>query len=460
VKISERRTQFITLFAPPEGGVEHAAHPTLYRIGWFGLILCLLGLLGGKALQNVGMVLLLVATIWERRTLAPIIKKDPLFKAIMAWILYLTIRTLFALFEFPETGPMQIKVALGMYQIILIFIFAFWIRGTVKTVMNLYIIAIIGLFLTLLLRIDWLHLRTFFDGEPGALGIHHSNVGLIFSTAFIGWIIFSKTIWERGTARYDRVRIALWVLVLAIFFQWILLTQLRIIWAGLILWMLCALVFLSIKIKSPVGTDLTRQAVVFVSVVLIGMGLVFTQWNTISARLLGEETVVQKVLARDFEDMPATSFGARTYLLEIGLEAAKKRILFGWGPATTPILIQQGNIPESIKEHSHLHNSYLEIFVRVGLIGLILIGMILFLLIRAAIKIQKESPLHLQISIFSLSAFLLFGIANMTDIYLRQVGWFFLAIIGGVVYSFCLYGGSPTSIGQARLPLGPNKEVG
>ena len=458
--ISERRAQFITPFTPPEGGVEHAAHPTLYRAGWFGLILCLLGLLTGKALQNVGMVLLLAATIGEYRALIPMMKRDPLFHVTAAFLLYLAVQTSFAHYEFPGTG--QIPVAIGICRIALIFIFAFWIRGTVKTGILIYIMTLIGLFLALLFRIDWRHLGALFSGESDVLGIHRSSMALIFATAFIGLLIFGKTIWGASAAKGYRTRIGLWVLVTTFFFQWILLTRVRIVWIGLISWMVCALIFLAVRyFRESVGEVIIRKTAIFVSVVLIGMGIVFTQWDTISAHLLQEKTVVQKVLKRDFKDMPATSFGSRTYLWKIGWEAAKERTLFGWGPSSTPILIQRGNIPESIKrEVSNLHNGYLEIFVRFGLIGFILIGMIMFLLVRAAFKMAKESPLHAQIALFSLSAFFLFGIANMTDMHLRPVGWYFFAIIGGVVYSFSLYGGSPTGIGQARHPLGPDKEVG
>jgi hypothetical protein len=89
--------------------------------------------------------------------------------------------------------------------------------------------------------------------------------------------------------------------------------------------------------------------------------------------------------------------------------------------------------------------------VRVGLIGSILIGIILFLIIKAAIKISNESLLHAQISIFSLSAFFLFSIANVTDMHLRPVGWYFLAIVGGIVYSFSLW--TPTGAVGGPLPL-------
>jgi hypothetical protein len=89
----------------------------------------------------------------------------------------------------------------------------------------------------------------------------------------------------------------------------------RIIWAGLLAWILCAFIFFAVKyFKTSVGTVPIRKMVLSVSVVLIGIGLVFTQWNAISAHLLEEKVVVQKVLTRNFENMPVTSFGSRTYI--------------------------------------------------------------------------------------------------------------------------------------------------
>jgi O-antigen ligase len=442
---------FLVNLFPTPNAAARLSSPVLQTIGLFGLLLCLLGLLGGKSVQNLGMGLLVIATFGTKDTLWPILKRDPLFKVIAVAALYLILRTVFAIFEFPELAGKQIREGAGMLRIALILLFGWWIGGTLKAALHTYWIVLVGLFLTLLFRVDWLHLSTFLGGNASegnvmALNIHHSNVALFFSTAFMGWIIFSNTFWESVTLKWPYpLKLGVWIFILILFLEITLMTQLRIIWVALFLWSMGALFFLALKsFRSQIKRNMIQRVFLFASILLVAVGLVFSQFSLVLARLNQDQEVVKRVLVWDLTNVPVTSFGTRVYLWKIGLDYVKERPFFGWGPGTTPDLIQKSAIPEQAKRlstanHLHLHNTYLELFVRVGLIGVLLLGSALWLIVRSAWNLSKEGPLYSKIAVFSLSAFFLIGVAGLTDSYARQIGWFFMATIGGVVYSFSLW---------------------
>ncbi len=446
---------------PTPNGVARLPNQTLESVGLFGLLLCLLGLLEGKSLASVGMALLLIATLGGGRTLWPIIKNDPLSKLIGLTILYFTIRTVFAVFEFPEIAKREIAEGTKMLRISLIPLFAYWIGGELKAVLHSYALVLAGMLLTLLFRFDWLHLSALLSGDhPVSLNVHHSNVGLVFSTAFIGLVIFSK-IFLKSTGRVSRgMRIGLFLSLAALLLQVTLIAQARMIWVGIFLWVLCVLFYLALKsVQSPIKNNLVRQGILFGSLILVVFGLVFSQFKIISVRFSQEQVVIKKVFSGDLTDIPVTSFGTRLYYLQVGLDAVKERFFFGWGPGTIPYLLQKSNIPERLKtEHVHLHNTYLELFVRMGLVGFLLVGSVFLYILRASWHLARGCPIKTQIALFSLSAFFILGVASLADNYFRQIGWFFMAMIGGCVESFSLWSKEKTEAQEECATIDPKSK--
>jgi hypothetical protein len=76
------------------------------------------------------------------------------------------------------------------------------------------------------------------------------------------------------------------------------------------------------------------------------------------------------------------AIGIRVRLYELGVQKFKERPLLGWGLDSTPALIASANLDLAGERHVHLHNSYLDALVGMGLIGSLLLLTLFVLVVR------------------------------------------------------------------------------
>lgn len=75
------------------------------------------------------------------------------------------------------------------------------------------------------------------------------------------------------------------------------------------------------------------------------------------------------------QDINNTSIAARIEMLRLGLRMAPQHPWLGWGKQAMVDYksqqVDEGRAPESIREHTHLHNEYLDALVKHGIFGLL-----------------------------------------------------------------------------------------
>jgi hypothetical protein len=76
------------------------------------------------------------------------------------------------------------------------------------------------------------------------------------------------------------------------------------------------------------------------------------------------------------------AIGIRVRLYELGVQKFKERPWLGWGLDSTPALIASAHLDLAGERHVHLHNSYLDALVGMGLIGSLLLLTLFVLVIR------------------------------------------------------------------------------
>lgn len=76
------------------------------------------------------------------------------------------------------------------------------------------------------------------------------------------------------------------------------------------------------------------------------------------------------------------AIGIRVRLYELGVQKFKERPWLGWGLDSTPALIASAHLDLAGERHVHLHNSYLDALVGMGLIGSLLLLALFVLVIR------------------------------------------------------------------------------
>ena len=85
-------------------------------------------------------------------------------------------------------------------------------------------------------------------------------------------------------------------------------------------------------------------------------------------------------------------------LYELGIARFKERPWLGWGLDSTPELIESAHLDLAGERHVHLHNSYLDALVGMGLVGSTLL-LILFVLV------MREMVLAWHAGIISTASF-------------------------------------------------------
>jgi O-antigen ligase len=182
--------------------------------------------------------------------------------------------------------------------------------------------------------------------------------------------------------------------------------------------------------------------------------------RTVTTRLSDEKEVFAAVWRGDFEAVPSAGFGVRVHTFRFGVTKWLERPLFGWGPGSTEYLISHSGLPQL--RHSemaggewkagpdwldHLHNTYLEILVRFGLVGAFLMIGTLGLLVKGLWLARREGRVPLDYAWCLIGALGLMGLWSLSDFRLLHPDWrSYWILMGGIMGTFWM---------PRRLPESP-----
>ena len=131
---------------------------------------------------------------------------------------------------------------------------------------------------------------------------------------------------------------------------------------------------------------------------LIAFGSFLVTNDKIVKRVMVDKETISAVAEMSFDDVPYSSFGIRFHSWMAASDFILKKPLFGWGHNGQSLVMEKTEwLPDWVKNgFGHLHNSYLEILVNYGLVGLffyfsiwIIIGKMLFREINSG-RVEKE----------------------------------------------------------------------
>ena len=94
----------------------------------------------------------------------------------------------------------------------------------------------------------------------------------------------------------------------------------------------------------------------------------------------------------------------------------------------------------------HLHNSYLEILLRFGIIGALLLTVAALLLINAVVRAHRAGLIPRDYFLFLLGSFGLVAIWSLFDFRALHADWrAYWLLLAGAAYTFRLHGRSDSS---------------
>jgi O-antigen ligase len=417
------------------------------RIGVAGLFVFAFAAWFSVAAANIGLGLLVLAFLadrsaWDR------LRSDPLARWGLAFAGYLVVRALWAAWELPQTAADQAQGVADWLKLWLFVCVAWWLHADLRHVHWALALALAGLLAGMLAHIDWGQLQGLSRGERSGFQLRAIAFGLYSSTALLGLWVLAPRLWRsvKGPV-YRSLTVILSLLAMALLAQGLISTQSRGAWMAALLVMPAILLMRVWVAWQRRAGRRPRTLALAVGGALLLAGLVAVNWSTIQHRL-GEEQETLGVIARgDFAHVPLSPIGWRVHLYRFGLEKFAERPLLGWGPGSTQYLISHSGRAElqlpywkgGLTWLDHLHNTYLEVLVRFGLVGALLLLGAFGSLVRGLWIAYRSGRLPVDYALFLLGGFGLTAIWNLFDFRLTHFDWrFYWLLLAGTAYSFTL----------------------
>ena len=401
-----------------------------------GCVILLLSVSVSKAGQNIGGGLLLLAFLTAGVQVWREALRHRLVWATRAWIAAITASMVYAatavgipmeeqtthlwrfsrLFLIPLVAWGVAMSGLGPYRAYLILFTAF-VLGT------LYHMAGAG----------W----PWFFAHPGRVDISGENVqfyGLLSATALIAALVFGSAVHRQVQTTAHRItHYALWSAVALIAIQGLFISLARgaflalaavgAVWAGLAAWH--ALHRGSLRWRHVVGTI----------VVTIGVATVVVYSGVVDHSIARVQTDVEALMEGPDPDtgfFPDRSMGIRLNQWQVGLGAFFDHSLLGHGTDGSSFVRDNVELPERSARAAphHFHNIYVDVLIRFGVLGMLVIGWFTAEYLRAVWHANRESAP--PVARFAILALILFLVAGLTQTYwTSQVTWFYLAAVFG-----------------------------
>jgi O-antigen ligase len=276
-----------------------------------------------------------------------------------------------------------------------------------------------------------------FDGGRVDFGILNAqHVALFFSLGLIGCLSYFPDAIKNRTMMHRIGFTAFLTIAGALCAIGIIGTQTRAAFLGLLT---AFVVYLIISIYRFVRIKTAKQNVTAVITILAAITLTATVSysfkENLTKRVFGEKSTITAITAGDWDNIPYTSIGIRVNTWLQALEWIAEKPLIGYGgKVRTGIIRQSTKHPEWVKsQFSHFHNSFIEIMLGSGLVGLFLFFTPIIYSLKNAANLSQ--PTHY----FALFGLITFLVMNMFESYLFfWMGPFMLTLIISSLFSSVL----------------------
>jgi len=423
------------------------------RLGIGGLYIFSLFAFLGTAGANLGLFLMLVGLLVDWKRVWPIFRREPLFWLFLTFFAYVYVRASFAALEFPESADLQWDDARGWAYLWLFLLVAWWTDGEARRITRVLGLALAGLTTKMVLELDHPTLeRIVFDGVRYEFGFAAIAAGLFSGIALMGLALFAPRALRNAQSPGEKVvRFLLLVTLLLFFLQAHVATHSRGAWLAMLGGMVAVAGLVVVRYRAPFFNLWSGKRVLMLlgGVLLLGWTVAMNS-DVIGKRMGQAEGVLLEIVSNglDVEQVPYTSLGKRVHMAHFGFQRFLDRPLFGWGPGSRIMRLLGPEHAESRLEEEeirklnqpHLHNGYLSVLVRLGLVGFVLFAGATVIVVRGLWRGYKTGRMSNSHVLFLVGAMIETAIWNLSDSRIVHVDFAFLTIlIVGTMYSWRLH---------------------
>ena len=399
---------------------------------------------GGRKLAVVAFVVLIAASMLSRQFWS-LLPKSCIVRWLGLFLTYLGIRTHVAMAEAPEFTAYHLEDA-NRLMYLGGFVFIGWVfRGNQKKILLGLLFALVGFWLQRSLHFPW-HLLSGHTpwweqrmelGLPSAIAF-----GQYAAASLLGLVILAPRILSSVHHPVLKwLNSILWAMFLFFSIEGVILSQSRGVWLMLIIIGLgCLLVYLAFQ--SGCGRHQSLRLISITVVISITIG--YLNHETFFKRATTEVGTITNFLSGNLGEIKAYDdkgevqpMGIRHHMLLFGLEHWKKNPLFGLGPGITKPLMMEKWPYRHIKVYNDLHNGYVEMLLRLGIVGFLMIAAIIFLLIREGWIAYRHSLASGDLMLFLFAALALHLLVTATNFRMLNFDWrYYWFLFGGALLSF------------------------
>jgi len=411
------------------------------RLGLSGLFVFAFFALLGPAGANIGIALMLAGLLLDEQA------RQRLAGAPLIWLAaasaVLTLASLaMAWTDGPATTQHHVEAASKLLKLWLFLLCAWHFAARPERIGLALTLTLAGFIVGRLLNPDMLRAAsaTF---RPG-YGLPTLALAEYAAIGVLSLLLCLPRWWSAGIA----LRVAGFI-ALALLAFWLVESQGRMAWLSLAL---LAPVLLAIRAWLTDTPHGRRRWLVGGAVAIIVIASA-TQIDIIRERLEVESEVASRVLSGDLEHIGYGSIGVRVHMLDYGVGKWLERPWLGWGPGALPALLSIH--PEAQMHYQDLHNLYLELLVRVGMLGSLPFVIAVAVILLAGGRALRERWLPTDLALIlvgGLTMHLLLALTNMRGL---NVDWRHVwMLFGGALASLPLF---PANL---RRTIGSAPDIG
>ncbi|MCO6441256.1 MAG: O-antigen ligase family protein [Nitrococcus mobilis] len=356
--------------------------------------------------------------------------------------IYLLGSTLWAMDQHPQLAAAQPGAALSWFSLWLFVVIAWWCAGNNRRVGIVLSLAFASLVISLLMGFDWRQWHAILiEARRSGIGFTAAAAGLYTATALLGWLLLARP-WalDQKSRLTSSLAFVGWVAIMLWLLQIIAIAQSRTTWLALLLVGLSLAAFAGYNYRGAIKTLSQGQVfkiIIGVSIIAVCLlGFLFINDELIVRRF----RVFKKIALAGWADMPLASIGVRLSLDHYGFQKLLERPLLGWGPGTAVTReFATADGFSALAKQPDLHNSFLVLLVRLGLIGgLIYLAGAVHLGRRVWQTYRRHAISH-RMFLFLLGAAGLTFLASLMNFRWIHIDFrFFWLILAGVAFSYAL----------------------
>lgn len=294
--------------------------------------------------------------------------------------------------------------------------FAWWIAQYKSAVWLVWVSAALGILISPWVTGDGIsEIVRGLNGERVFFGLRQAqHTSLFFGVILIGMMCFARKI----------ISLQKWLVVplISVIIYCILIIYInssRQAWLALMITgLLMASYFFTRHIYHSSGKKRLIIACIFI-VGLSGAVNFITSSDKIVNRVMEERQALNAIASLNFDEVPYSSFGIRLHSWVAAVDFIKEKPIFGWGSNGKSLVMKHTEwLPDDVrKDFGHLHNTYIEMLVNYGVVGLAFYIFMWIYITRSLFKEINKGTIEKNVGYFFISFFCFWSIMNCFEAY-------------------------------------------